>query len=676
MRHTRVARIILLALLSLLFIAGCGGGHKSSNTIGPVAKVALTPNPVSINAGDVVQLQISATDAAGHSVLNQTPTFSANNGITVANNGQLCGGAWDSLTTPIVCTPVAVGAAGVQSTVTATVQGIASNAITVFVHLPITSLTVTPSGFSSTTCNVTLPAGAGAATGVQQSATVTYTAQAFNNGADITASVGAFNWSISDTTIGTLAAAFTTTTTNTATAKLPGAAQVFASANNVNIANSQPANFVECPVATITITPAPINFSATGNTQQVSATLTDSTGAAVTGETLGWNTSQAAVVSIAATGIATAVSPGRAALTASCTPNTCNKNLGTPAYSNTAVATVPGTSSTTVYVAGKASTSLIPITTSNNTAGTAIALPQLPNSLLFSPNGGQAFLGSSAGMMIVNATSNTVANTITNMPGTVLAVSPDSSSVLVSNPASSQVFLLNQNGSSVTGYAIPNATAADFTPDSLRAYVVSGSTVFVLQSGLTTSKQIALGASATSVSMLANGSAAFVGASGTPFISTCNNVLSAGPGGSPTLVLTLPDGSQMLGADSPNLDLIPVSITGATGSCPPAASAPTTANLGSAYTPQQINVTSDGQQVYVTSNVGGQLLHFNIAGNNATPITLSSSATTFTGGATPDSATVYVGASDSQVHRIDVASGTDAQQFPIGFVPDLVAVRP
>src|SRR5437764_7175492 len=302
MRHTRVARIILLALLSLLFIAGCGGGHKSSNTIGPVTKVALTPDPVSINAGDVAQLQISATDAAGHSVLNQTPTFSANNGITVANNGQLCGGAWDSLTTPIVCTPVGVGAAGVQSTVTATVQGIASNAITVFVHLPITSLTVTPSGFSSTTCNVTLPAGAGAATGVQQSATVTYTAQAFNNGADITASVGAFNWSISDTTIASLAVASTTATTNTATAKLPGAAQVFVSANNVNIANSQPANVEECPITAISIPPAPLTLGGARSTAQLSAIVTDSTGAAVTGETLGWNSSQAAVVSIGATG--------------------------------------------------------------------------------------------------------------------------------------------------------------------------------------------------------------------------------------------------------------------------------------------------------------------------------------------------------------------------------------
>src|SRR5438477_11488399 len=133
MRHTRVLGIILLALLSLsISIAGCGGGHKSSsNTIGPVTKVALTPDPISINTGGVAQLQISATDAAGHSVLNQTATFSATNGITVANNGQLCAGAWDSLTTPIVCTPAVVSDAGIQSMVIATVQGVASNAITV-----------------------------------------------------------------------------------------------------------------------------------------------------------------------------------------------------------------------------------------------------------------------------------------------------------------------------------------------------------------------------------------------------------------------------------------------------------------------------------------------------------------------------------------------------------------
>jgi hypothetical protein len=58
-------------------------------------------------------------------------------------------------------------------------------------------------------------------------------------------------------------------------------------------------------------------------------------------------------------------------------------------------------------------------------------------------------------------------------------------------------------------------------------------------------------------------------------------------------------------------------------------------------------------------------------------VTLSGvTVTTTTGGAMLDSSTVYVGGSDSNVHRIDVATGTDAQQIPVGFVPDLVAVRP
>jgi hypothetical protein len=47
-----------------------------------------------------------------------------------------------------------------------------------------------------------------------------------------------------------------------------------------------------------------------------------------------------------------------------------------------------------------------------------------------------------------------------------------------------------------------------------------------------------------------------------------------------------------------------------------------------------------------------------------------------TGGTTLDSTKLYVGGSDNAVHRIDVASGTDAQQITVSFTPDLVAVRP
>jgi hypothetical protein len=58
---------------------------------------------------------------------------------------------------------------------------------------------------------------------------------------------------------------------------------------------------------------------------------------------------------------------------------------------------------------------------------------------------------------------------------------------------------------------------------------------------------------------------------------------------------------------------------------------------------------------------------------------------TTTGGATLDNAQVYVGALGSNdVHRIDVAAGTDAQQIAVSLKdaasatvsPDFVAVRP
>jgi len=676
MGHFRALGLFGLALFGLFALAGCGGSSSSSSSgsVGTVTTVTLTPNPsVSLTSGDVLQMQILAQDSAGKTVFNQTPTFTTTmvsgpaNAIQISNSGLLCGGTWDSLVTPIVCTPAATGTAGIEATIKATVQGVASNSVNAFIHLPVTRVVIgnnpSPSGAS---CNV-----AGLGIGVPQNGQLTYTAQAFDGNTDITASVGSFSWRVVDTSV----AEFGLTVTgavNTAQAKLPGVTQVIATTNNANPVNSVPATFIECPVANITITPSSIAFTAAGNLQSLTATVTDTTGSTVTGASLTWTSSQPAVATIGVQGTALAVAAGSTTFVASCTPNACNTNLPFATYSNGVIGTVPGSAASTAYVAGTASTNLIPIT--GNTAGTAIALPNLPNSLVFAPSGGQAFLGSDAGMMIINATNNTVANTISNMPGRVLAVSPDSNVVLVADSANNTVTLLNQNGNSVQSFSIataPNA-AAGFTPDSLHAYLASGTSVYTIQSGVQPSAVAA--SAATSLSILANGTAVFLADSGTPFISTCDDTLVTGPGGSPSLVQSLADGSQMLGADSPNLDVIAVSLT--SGSCPPSASAPVTTNLGTAFTPRQFIVTPDGKHVYLTSDAPGVVLGYDVGNGTSAPVSLSTNAATFTGGVTVDSANVFVGGSDSQVHRIDVATGQDVQAFPIGFIPDLVAVRP
>ena len=671
--------LILLASLAL-FLIGCGGSGPAK-AVGDVVTVTLTPSPVSLEAGDVLQMTVSALDANKQSVFNQTFKFTSSNpAIQISNNGLLCGGTWDSLATPVNCKPANPGTAGIQTTLTARAEGVSSAGVTAFVHEQISSLTVTP---ANPPC-------------VSQTGTVQYQAAAKDfNGNDITSSVGTFNWSVQPSTVGT-AASFTTTGTslNTVKAALPGIAQVNVSSNSLNSINSVPVNFQECPVTSIVISPTPVAFSGGGATQQMSAKVTDSLGVAVANQPLQWNASTPAVATINSSGLAKAVAAGATELTASCTPNGCNIGLNQPVYSNVVTATVPGTNSTTVYVTGTNTTSLVPISTATNTAGTAITLPQTPNSFVFSPAGDKAFLGSANGLMIFDPVASKVA-TITGTGGTVLAVSADGNDVLLtdgtpfvngSGPTVGTILMIYDVKKNAVSVArnVPNAVSGDFTPDAAKAFAVSPTTLFIVQPPGTTAASAPLGSTLTSsiigsqqVRVLNAGPVGYAAASGTPFFETCTpGTVSAGPGGTPDLVASLADGSAMIGAENANLDVISVSL-GANGTCSPSVTNTLAQHaFPSSIVPQEIIVTPDSHHVYVTSNLAGQLLHYDIGAAAVTPVGLVNGATTFTGAATPDSLSVYVGGSDNTVHRIDVASESDANQIAVGFTPDLVAVRP
>ncbi|WP_439642058.1 beta strand repeat-containing protein [Gemmatimonas sp.] len=69
------------------------------------------------------------------------------------------------------------------------------------------------------------------------------------------------------------------------------------------------------PVAAVLVTPAIVNLSS-GMTQQMTAAARDAKGGAVTGRPVLWTSSNPAVVSIGASGVVTAVSPGSAVITA------------------------------------------------------------------------------------------------------------------------------------------------------------------------------------------------------------------------------------------------------------------------------------------------------------------------------------------------------------------------
>ncbi len=699
----RLAGVGLFLIFLLSFgLSGCGGGGRgsSSGTIAMVATVTLAPSSISLETGAIAQVAVSMKDAAGKPIFTSTPTFSSSNPAvaTVSTGGQVCAGTWDSLTTPVVCTPAV--AAG-TSNLTATADGITSNAVVVSVHLHVDNITLSP---ASVDCE-------------SKPATQIFTATAFNSGVDITATVGTFSWLSSDSTVATIdvAGPATTPVLTASQAQIkaanPGLTNISASISGTN---SVAAPFITCSPATISIhttdTVPVTSFSiATGATKQLAADVVDALGVTITGLTLTWSSSQPAIASVSTGGLVTSVAPGVSVITASCTPSSCNPNLSTAVssnqvYSNPVTATITGTSTTTtVYATTTTSpaagghTDLIPISTSSNTAGTAIALPvdAAINSLLMNPAGTRAFLGSSKGLVVVDVTANTVLATVSNALGRALAVSPSGQFIVSSDIGAGKVYVYDSVNNLVTTLNIPGATHASFTTDSFKAYIVAGSTLYQYSPSLTL-RTIPMSAVANDVAVNSTGQFAYTAggvASSVAARSTCRNDSTwapeavVGTTATPDLIVSASTGDLLaVEGSTSTMDKVTPTITApGAGSCPPTLSdSLTTADWTgfgiASFVPQQIIVTPDGSKAYVTSDQASILL-FDVAGATTDVIPLAGGGTqSFTGGVTLDGANLYVGVGGvNAVHRIDttVAPATaDVQQISVTFVPDLVAVRP
>ena len=107
-----------------------------------------------------------------------------------------------------------------------------------------------------------------------------------------------------------------------------------------------------------------------------------------------------------------------------------------------------GGTTTTVYAASTKSLTLIPISSSTNTAGTAISLPYLPNSMVSNSAGTKLFLGSATGIMTVDVLTGNVTVSSAAL-GTVVAVSPDGAYLLVSDSVVGNVYLFKASSSTV-----------------------------------------------------------------------------------------------------------------------------------------------------------------------------------------------------------------------------------
>jgi hypothetical protein len=699
--------LLVLILLAGLAATGCGGGHTLSTTA-PVATITLAPVNASADLGGVVQFVVSEKGANGQTLFHPATFASDNPNIDIANNGLACGGKWDSLTAPVVCTP----AAGAQiANITATSQSVTSAPVTFFVHQHVDLVTLSPS---------IVPPSCKSQTQTQQ-----YTASAFHNGVDITSTVGGFNFLIDNTTVATINTADQPTgqPNNQITAKAanPGKTALVATVSGTSSLGSF---FTTCGPFTISLHVQSVTDTAftiaTAATKQLAADVVDTAGNTMTGVTLVYSSTSAAA-SATSTGLVNGLAPGQASIVASCTPGNCNPGVNVPVYSNPVVATITGTAAatkvfvtSTQFVSGPApgpaaTTVVIPIPTDTNTPGTALPLPPIntvqvvPNSILVSQGGSKVFIGSPQGLNILDTSTGGVTQ-VTSTPGRVVSVSPDAVKVIVADDVNNLTYVFNSSQTAFDTLQISGVTSAVWTPDALKAYLVAGTNLYQYAPSILSLRTIPIGDTGKAAGMLPQFAYIATASGNLGARSTCRNDSTYAPEGG----ITTDTGLQFLagvylasgtsntlkmldvGGTKMSVDTPTIAAPPAGQSCPPtitssSSSADWTGSGIASFTPRQLIALNNGTQAYVLSDQT-VLLGYDVVGNTTFTVPVSS-ATQFTGGALLSGAKLYFGGSDGVVHVIDTATKLQTTTIPINFTgtvacagtvckPDLVVVQP
>ncbi|MCU1303106.1 MAG: hypothetical protein JWQ87_3390 [Candidatus Sulfotelmatobacter sp.] len=602
----------------LLFLAACGGSKPPGPSPFP-GKITLNPsNSFSMQVGATLLLSASAQNASGAAISTAFTFATSNSGILdIAPNGFACAGVWNA---PLysICTPAGTGTVQVS----ASALGATSPPTMFFIHPPIDNIKISvapPVNSPPPACpsQVALPAACNlkfnsdaANHCISQNQVQTLQATAFSQGSDVTASVGPFTWSEANGSV-IKVTPLVNTDINVATYQAtvspgaPGQTQVVASASGVF---SQPFTFETCPIQCIALQVGAngtqgsgvTSFSVNkGTSETITATAVDVQGCVVPKAPLTWVSSSPAAISAscAAGTESCAVStpqPGTAAISASCTPPTCNIGfplnpaaypLGSifipgPVYPITAISGLvtgaPVSTSvlaTTQDCAGSAfcTVGLYNASTATSLSGSAAQMPAPPNSLMFDATGDRAFAGSQFGAFVISpgnfggstspfASLPASGTTLGLVTGKVIAVSSNGSSAIFSDTVSTpnQVYVVSSLPSSTTALNINSAIAAAISPDGLKSFILGngGNTLYVY-STLQSLQTYPLAAPATSIAFNSTGSFALLAGGNSPATlairNTCDNsavnlaVTGTGLPGPPLFLKMIPAGDVPMG---------------------------------------------------------------------------------------------------------------------------------
>jgi hypothetical protein len=515
-------------------IVGCGSktvtvfcsGGDSGPIVGQVKSITLSPNFAtfgeSINYGQIGSgLSASAVDCKGNSVSVPSYTY-ATTDMSFADinpsTGQVCGGTWNrnvggGIPDFTTCTAPVNPPASTLAYVTATAQGAVSNAIPVYVHPIVTSVLIggptptdpvtkqclaDPLGQASNCCPqstgavVTAPAYVGGSC-LSQGVSAQITARAYKNGTtnaadNITCQIGHLQFSAQNLSV------LTIDQNGVATAAQPGSTIVTANVSNSGSGGAA-GFFSTCPPASIALSIA----GQAGNTASVNVNTTlpltavvkDTHNVTLTGVNLTFTSTTPSTIP-AGGGAVTPTFPGSATITAICQPPTCNSapfsqiglyGNGEPLTSNGIGITAPGTVASVLYIASTQSQYLLPVDFSTGQSGSLLKLPYIPNSMVITQDGSTIYLGNDVALMTVSATNNQLSSANTAVTGTVLSVSPDGSTVVVTDRFRQTVALV-AGGNIVSTYG-GVGTSAKWSPDSQTVYITTNGNQLLVHSAYT-----------------------------------------------------------------------------------------------------------------------------------------------------------------------------------------------
>ncbi|HUV96284.1 MAG TPA: hypothetical protein VMV98_02335 [Acidobacteriaceae bacterium] len=537
-RFVFFAVLLALSLPVGLSTTGCShdygqnycSGFQSGAQLNAPAKIDLEPAVygLSLSYGQVASLSTpTAVNCKGTSVTIRTYSYGTTN-LSLADvspSGQVCGGEWNrnsgnGVPNFTTCIPPQPGnpifnAHGGLAYLTASGGGATSNPVPVFVHPPITSVLL--GGKSAVhTCPNNPSTGSPSNVPVyalnsclSQNQTAQLAATAYSGTTDITCNAGHLVYSPQNSNV------VSVDQNGVATAHLPGASVINAT---IAQATSTAGYFFTCPaksiqlsVGTTTQKNVTVNIN---NIQPLTTTILDTQGNAISGLQLQYTSNDPINIPVSNTGSVNPAYPSDAAIVAQCLPSVCNPapqneignlSTGLPISSNPIDINTPGPSQALLYMSSPQSLNLVPIDFQSGNVGTPIRLPYQPNSMVMDENGNNLFMGSSAELMIA-AISPTAGTTLTaqtpGVPGTVLAVAPNDTLVVVHDPCRQLFYLytppIANLAASLISFGAPGPTiacdvnsepidpsvevhppyAAQFTQDSQTLYIVGENTLY------------------------------------------------------------------------------------------------------------------------------------------------------------------------------------------------------